>query len=100
MHDISDGTTAEDIDRRLWLELTAEQYGLVRELIRLEADAPYHASQMFSRNLTNLMRLLTVDGQLTINRQDEIVASTLVTHGGQVVHPRLCELLGRQVPAD
>ena len=40
MHDISDGTTAEDIDRRLWLELTAEQYGLVRELIHLEADAP------------------------------------------------------------
>ena len=40
MHDISDGATAEDIDRRLWLELTPEQYGLVRELIRLEADAP------------------------------------------------------------
>jgi hypothetical protein len=40
MHDISDGTTADDIDRRLWLELTPQQYGLVRELIRLEADAP------------------------------------------------------------
>lgn len=40
MHDISDGATAEDIDRRLWLELTGEQYGLVRELIRLETDAP------------------------------------------------------------
>jgi hypothetical protein len=40
VHDISDGATAEDIDRRLWLELTAEQYGLMRELIRLEADAP------------------------------------------------------------
>ena len=40
MHEISSGSTAEDIDRRLWLELTPEQYGLVRELIRLEADAP------------------------------------------------------------
>jgi hypothetical protein len=40
VHDISSGSTAEDIDRRLWLELTPEQYGLVRELIRLEADAP------------------------------------------------------------
>ena len=40
MHDISDGVNTEDIDRRLWLELTPEQYGLVRELIRLEADAP------------------------------------------------------------
>lgn len=40
MHDISNGTTAEDIDRRLWLELTPEQYGLVRELVRLESDKP------------------------------------------------------------
>jgi hypothetical protein len=40
VQNISDGATAEDIDRRLWLELTAEQYGLVRELVRLEADAP------------------------------------------------------------
>ena len=40
MHEFSDGVTAEDIDRRLWLELTPEQYALVRELIRLEADAP------------------------------------------------------------
>jgi hypothetical protein len=40
MHEFSDGLTAKDIDRRLWLELSAEQYGLVRELIRLEADAP------------------------------------------------------------
>jgi hypothetical protein len=40
VHDISNGATAADIDRRLWLELTPEQYGLVRELIRLEADAP------------------------------------------------------------
>ena len=40
MHDISNGATAEDIDRRLWLELTPEQYGLMRELIRLETDAP------------------------------------------------------------
>lgn len=40
VHDISDGSTAEDIDRRLWLELTPEQYGLVRELVRLESDAP------------------------------------------------------------
>lgn len=32
--------TAEDIDRRLWLELSSEQYALVRELLRLETDAP------------------------------------------------------------
>src|SRR3712207_1100084 len=40
VHEFSDGTTAQDIDRRLWLELPQEQYALVRELVRLEADAP------------------------------------------------------------
>jgi hypothetical protein len=40
VHEFSNGTTAQDIDRRLWLELTEKQYALVRELIRLEADAP------------------------------------------------------------
>ncbi|MGE3272743.1 MAG: hypothetical protein AB7P40_28655 [Chloroflexota bacterium] len=40
MHEISDGMTIEDIDRRLWLELSEEHYLLVRELVQLEADAP------------------------------------------------------------
>lgn len=40
MHDLSNGKTVQDIDRRLWLELTPEQYGLVRELVRLESDEP------------------------------------------------------------
>jgi len=40
VHEFSDGTTTEDIDRRLWLELTPDQYALMRELIRLETDAP------------------------------------------------------------
>ena len=43
MHDISgisEGESARDIDRRLWMELTQEQYRLVRELVRLECDAP------------------------------------------------------------
>jgi hypothetical protein len=40
VYEISSEITAQDIDRRLWLELTPEQYDLVRELIRLEADAP------------------------------------------------------------
>jgi hypothetical protein len=32
--------TAQDLDRRLWLDLTSEQYRLVRELVSLETDAP------------------------------------------------------------
>jgi NAD(P) transhydrogenase subunit alpha len=66
---------------------------------RLEAEVPYHASQMFSRNITNFLKLLTVKKQLQLDLNDDIVAGTLVTHKGHVVHRRICELLGRPVPA-
>src|SRR3712207_9270365 len=40
MYSFSTTATAQDLDRRLWLELTSEQYQLVRELVSLETDAP------------------------------------------------------------
>ncbi len=33
------------------------------------------------------------NGELTINREDEIIRETLVTHGGEVVNARVSELL-------
>ena len=63
----------------------------------LPALVPYHASQMYSRNITTfLMHLLGKDGgaqaALAINPADEITRETLLTHGGAVVHARVKEL--------
>jgi NAD(P) transhydrogenase subunit alpha len=55
----------------------------------LPADVPLHASQMFGGNVTALLKLLVAGGQLVLNREDDIIRETLVTHDGQVVHPRL-----------
>ena len=55
---------------------------------------PFHASQMFSRNVTSFLLLLVKEGRWAINRDDEIVQGTLVTADGQVVHPKVRELLG------
>ncbi|OFW11465.1 MAG: NAD(P) transhydrogenase subunit alpha [Acidobacteria bacterium RIFCSPLOWO2_02_FULL_67_36] len=60
------------------------------------ALVPYHASQMYSKNITTfLAHLLGRDGAaqatLPINTDDEITRETLLTRGGQVVHPRLQE---------
>ena len=60
----------------------------------LPAEVPLHASQMFSGNVTALLKLLVQNGQLLLNREDEIIRETLVTHEGQVVHPRMLSLLG------
>src|SRR4051794_8396380 len=59
---------------------------------------PYHASQMYSKNITTfLMHLLGKDGAsqpaLPINTDDEITRETLLTHQGAVVHARLRELV-------
>jgi H+-translocating NAD(P) transhydrogenase subunit alpha len=58
------------------------------------ALVPYHASQMYSKNITTfLAHLLGKDGAaqpvLPINADDEITKETLLTRGGDVVHPRV-----------
>jgi H+-translocating NAD(P) transhydrogenase subunit alpha len=55
----------------------------------LAAGMPGHASQMYSRNIEALVLHLWKDGALLIDAADEIVKECLVTHGGEVVHPRV-----------
>jgi NAD(P) transhydrogenase subunit alpha len=62
------------------------------------ASVPYHASQMYSKNITTfLAHLLGRDGaakpSLELDVSDEIARETLLTHGGDVVHPRVKEIL-------
>jgi NAD(P) transhydrogenase subunit alpha len=61
---------------------------------------PYHASQMYSKNITTfLAHLLGKDGAkgtaLPLNLEDEITRETLLTRDGDVVHPRIKSLLGQ-----
>ena len=63
------------------------------------ALVPYHASQMYSKNIiTFLLHLLGKEGAkgtaLPIDPADEITRETLLTREGQVVHPRVREALG------
>jgi H+-translocating NAD(P) transhydrogenase subunit alpha len=62
------------------------------------ASVPYHASQMYSKNVTTfLTHLLGKDGgsksALELDPSDELARETLLTRGGEVVHPRVKELL-------
>jgi NAD(P) transhydrogenase subunit alpha len=64
------------------------------------ALAPYHASQMYAKNIiTFLLHLLGKEGAkqgaVPIDPADEITRETLLTRGGEVVHPRVRELLGQ-----
>jgi len=63
--------------------------------VNLPSAVPYHASQMYAKNIATFLKyLIGKDGNLALNREDEIVRDTLVTHGGEVVHAKVRELMG------
>jgi NAD(P) transhydrogenase subunit alpha len=66
--------------------------------LNLPATVPFHASQMFARNTAAFLKHLLKDGKLQINLDDEITRETLVAQGGEVVHPRLREMMGLEPP--
>jgi len=57
----------------------------------LASTVPYHASQMYARNLTAFLVHLVKDGKLKLDTSDEIIRDTLLTRGGEVVNARLRE---------
>ena len=63
-------------------------------LTNVAGTVPFHASQVYANNLLNLMKLiLTAEGAAKLDPADEIIAGMLLCQGGQIVHPRLKELV-------
>jgi NAD(P) transhydrogenase subunit alpha len=59
--------------------------------INIATEVPYHASQMYARNVTAFVLHLAKDGKLQINLEDEITRETLLTRDGEVVNRRVRE---------
>jgi H+-translocating NAD(P) transhydrogenase subunit alpha len=60
----------------------------------LPSTVPYHASQMYAKNVTTfLAHLVNKDGQMNWDLTDEITRETLVTHKGEIVQARVKELV-------
>ena len=57
----------------------------------LASSVPYHASQMYARNVTAFLLHLVKDGKLRLDSSDEIIRETLLTQGGEVVNKRVRE---------
>jgi len=53
----------------------------------LPSTMPYHASQMYSRNIQSLLGLLiTKEGKLNLDMNDDVIKGTVITKDGDVVH--------------
>ena len=61
--------------------------------INLASQVPYHASMMYSRNVTSFLTHLIKDQKLNLNLEDDIVRETLLTNGGEIVQARVREFL-------
>jgi NAD(P) transhydrogenase subunit alpha len=59
--------------------------------INFASSVPYHASQMYARNVSAFLLHLIKDKQFQFNMQDEIVRDTMLTRGGEVVNARVRE---------
>ncbi|HET9802257.1 MAG TPA: NAD(P) transhydrogenase subunit alpha [Candidatus Acidoferrum sp.] len=62
----------------------------------LASTVPYHASQMYAKNLAAFLLNLVKDGKVQINEKDEIHRETLLTQGGEIVNARVREFVGLQ----
>lgn len=62
--------------------------------VNLPATVPYHASQMYAKNISAFLLHLVKDKTIQVDMSDEITRETLLTRGGKVVHPRVREALG------
>jgi len=59
--------------------------------INVASEVPYHASQMYARNLMAFLQYLVKDGKVRNEAEDEIVRETLLTRDGEVVNARVRE---------
>ena len=71
---------------------TVVEYGVtILGTINVASKVPYHASQMYARNLTAFLLNLVKDGKLRPDTEDEIIHETLLTRGGEIVNARTRE---------
>jgi NAD(P) transhydrogenase subunit alpha len=62
--------------------------------LNIPTTVPFHASQMYAKNMATFLLHLVDEGSLKIDTEDEITEGTLITQGGKVVNTRILEAMG------
>ncbi len=62
--------------------------------LNLPSDLPGDSSRLFSRNIANFLGLVIKDGNIDVNKEDQIIRETLLFEGGTLVNERVKEFLG------
>ncbi len=80
-------------------EIAVEHGVTIIGYINLASMVPYHASQMYARNIAAFLLHLCKGGQLQIDMNDEIIRETLLTRDGEVVNALVRQFFSLPVPA-
>ena len=52
--------------------------------LNLPSTMPVHASQLYARNVSELLKVLIKDGKLALDFNDDVVKGACITHGGEI----------------
>jgi NAD(P) transhydrogenase subunit alpha len=67
-------------------ETIVHQHVTIHAPLNVPSQMPLHASEMYSKNLLNLLQLMIQDGNLKLDWEDEIIAGSCLTHDGVIKH--------------
>ena len=62
--------------------------------VNIPATVPFHASQMFAKNIVTFLLGMVKEGKVELNMEDEVVAGALVTRDGDVVNAQVRAAMG------
>jgi len=62
--------------------------------INIPATVPYHASQMYGKNVTTFLLNMVKEGKLELDTGDEVVEESMVARNGEITNPRVREAFG------
>ena len=72
-------------------EMVVEHGVTIIGRLNLASSVPYHASQMYARNVSAFLLHVARGGRTDPDLDDEIVRHTLLTHRSEIVNPRVRE---------
>ncbi|NNE10318.1 MAG: Re/Si-specific NAD(P)(+) transhydrogenase subunit alpha [Gemmatimonadetes bacterium] len=75
---------------------TIEAHGVtIVGTLNLPSHLPYHASQMYAKNIQTFLQHLGKEGTIELDLEDEITKGSLVARGGEVVHPMVKDAIAK-----
>jgi len=69
---------------------TVEKHGVtIISPLHIASELAYHSSQMYAKNVAALIALLTKDGNLNLDMNDDIISAVTVTANGEIRNPAI-----------